>query len=941
MAATEDLRIRVLADGTIAVQRQIENIGTTAKRASRDVYLLNRTLQGVGVGLLVREFVQLADSLTSINNRLSNVTSSSAELKAVTAELFAVSNRTRSSFEDNANLYNRMALATREFGLAQSDLLRITETMNQAITISGVRSQEASNALIQLSQGMSAGRLNGDELRSVLEQLPPIADILARQLGVTRGELRKLGADGKITTQVIIEAFQGAEEEIATAFAKMTPTIGQSFVVLRNEIIAAIGNLDEATKFTSTLSKAILWAAENMETLTRVIGALAIVLGPALLVGALSIATAAVWAFTFALATNPILAIITVLAALVAVVVMFGDQIDMAADTMANLQDVGWATWESIVSGAQMAWAAISPLFEFVSQALGGIQLDMQTFLTGIVWGLDKFYQVNAAVVLGAIALWKTLPDATMEQVVNMRNLAVQAFAEMLNEIIRFFVLLPERMLTAIADGINLMIEAFGQFVEWLKTVPQAIGDIFTNAMTLAKMAVLSGIDWIANQFERIPGISIPDFAGEAANDLIQIGVENADSVAAGLTSIAEGYDALKRGEDLIQFDSIANKYEGASEALGQAMTEAFNEGMAQTPVSDWWERTLARAEELARGRADAERLLAADRANNAGILNNPGVMTPGAGGTDAAGDAKELKRIKKLKDDLAELDMAMDNQVLQDQGRIREIENTQAAQLLVIKQALDARILTEQQAADRVVAIRETAARKIRDIEFARYSEQLTAASDMFSSLSDIAKTFAGEQSGIYKAMFIASKAFAIADSIIKIQQGIANALALPFPANLGAVATVAAQAASIVSNIQAVSLALADGGYVSGPGSGRSDSIPAMLSNGEYVVNAQATSAYRPLLESINSGGSPVMASHGGSGSGGGGVTVQVVDQRSNGAQVEIERSTDGSGNEVIRAIIRDEVAQVYEQTAKQRSLETIATVRKGQKRGAFFGG
>jgi hypothetical protein len=74
---------------------------------------------------------------------------------------------------------------------------------------------------------------------------------------------------------------------------------------------------------------------------------------------------------------------------------------------------------------------------------------------------------------------------------------------------------------------------------------------------------------------------------------------------------------------------------------------------------------------------------------------------------------------------------------------------------------------------------------------------------------------------------------------------------------------------------------------------------------------------------------------------GGGGGGTTVQVIDQRSKGAPVQIERGVDSSGREQIRAIIRDEVADVYEQTARQRNLETISAVKNGQKRGAFFGG
>lgn len=143
-----------------------------------------------------------------------------------------------------------------------------------------------------------------------------------------------------------------------------------------------------------------------------------------------------------------------------------------------------------------------------------------------------------------------------------------------------------------------------------------------------------------------------------------------------------------------------------------------------------------------------------------------------------------------------------------------------------------------------------------LNNIDLLRKQTAISAAQSTSESLLSIAEASAGQQSGVYKALFVVSKAFAIADSVIKIQQGIANALALPFPANLGAAATVAAQAASIVSSIQAVSLNLADGGRVVGPGGPRDDKVPANLSNGEYVINAEATAANLPLIEAINNG-------------------------------------------------------------------------------------
>lgn len=140
--------------------------------------------------------------------------------------------------------------------------------------------------------------------------------------------------------------------------------------------------------------------------------------------------------------------------------------------------------------------------------------------------------------------------------------------------------------------------------------------------------------------------------------------------------------------------------------------------------------------------------------------------------------------------------------------------------------------------------------------IEQRRRSTQIMAASSLFDSLANIAETGMGKQNAIYKAMFVASKAFAIADSVIKIQKAMAEALALPFPANLPALAQVAALGAGIISNIQAVSLNLADGGLIRGPGGPRGDKIPVNASDGEFMVNAAATRRNRALLEAINNG-------------------------------------------------------------------------------------
>ena len=187
---------------------------------------------------------------------------------------------------------------------------------------------------------------------------------------------------------------------------------------------------------------------------------------------------------------------------------------------------------------------------------------------------------------------------------------------------------------------------------------------------------------------------------------------------------------------------------------------------------------------------------------------------------------------------------------------------------LQIVQRAEQAQIITEQRAANLRVQIAADEARRIRAIKTAQRSADLQNAQSVFDSLTGITKDFAGEQSAIYKAMFTVSKAFAIADSIVKIQQAMANALSQPFPANLAAIATVAAQAASIVSNIKAVTMGFESGGYT---GSGGRQDIAGVVHGQEFVIDADKTRQHRPLLEAIHHGRA-LPSTGGGSSSGSG---------------------------------------------------------------------
>ena len=206
-----------------------------------------------------------------------------------------------------------------------------------------------------------------------------------------------------------------------------------------------------------------------------------------------------------------------------------------------------------------------------------------------------------------------------------------------------------------------------------------------------------------------------------------------------------------------------------------------------------------------------------------------------------------------------------------------------------------EAIVKLEQQTWDRIREIRN----KARTDEEAAQSALLTSYGGLFGSLADLTESFGSRQSGAYKVLFAVSKAFAIADSIIKIQQGIANAAALPYPANLGAMASVVAATASIVSTISSVQF-----------GGGRQYGGP-VDAGSLYRVNE----AGRPEMFTASNGAQYMMPTAGGrvDNPAGGGVSVQVqvVNQHPT-ADVSVTRSSDG---QTVQIAVLEVASQIRE--------------------------
>lgn len=216
-----------------------------------------RSIGGLAAAFGVREIAQAADRYKILENRLKLVTDSAEELASVQQDLFDLAQDTRSALEPTVELYSRMARATEELGLGQAKTIELTRAINQAIQVSGATSEEASAGVIQFAQGLASGALRGDELRSVLEQMPRLARALADGMGITIGQLREAGAAGELTSAAIIRAIQSQADVLQSEFAQTEGTVGQAVTGLGNSMLVLVGKIDEATGSSNLLADAL------------------------------------------------------------------------------------------------------------------------------------------------------------------------------------------------------------------------------------------------------------------------------------------------------------------------------------------------------------------------------------------------------------------------------------------------------------------------------------------------------------------------------------------------------------------------------------------------------------------------------------------------------------------------------------------------------------
>ena len=182
---------------------------------------------------------QTADELTSIRSRINLINDGSQTTAEIMEKVFDAAQRSRGSYTDMADSVAKLNMLAKDAFSSNDEAIAFVEQLNKQFKISGASVQEASAAMYQLTQAMAAGKLQGDEFHSIMENAPLLAQSIASEMGLTVGQLKEMSSQGLITADIIKNALFNSAEETNAKFAEIPMTFAEVGQSIQNQLIQA------------------------------------------------------------------------------------------------------------------------------------------------------------------------------------------------------------------------------------------------------------------------------------------------------------------------------------------------------------------------------------------------------------------------------------------------------------------------------------------------------------------------------------------------------------------------------------------------------------------------------------------------------------------------------------------------------------------------------
>lgn len=505
----EELALRDLGNASNHASNKLSKLGSLKG-------LLKTALASIAVVKTAKQAINMSDEYANMHARLDMIRDGTQSTEELQKSIYTSAQRTGSAYTTMANGVAKMRMQAGDVFQNNGETIAFLETMNKSFVVGGASIEEQKSAMLQLTQAMASGKLQGDELRSLAETSPALIQAIANKLGVSRGEVKKLGADGKITADIVKTAMLDASEAIDQQFRNMPMTWGRAWqnflnfvtkalepisikinqivnssafqqfaqivaTVLQYVVQAAIFAMDMIGAVLNMLAPIAQFVIDNWSMIQPIIIAVAIAIGTyivamnaaSIVTNLFSIATnvakAAMAGFNAVMAMNPIMLIVMAVIILIglfyALVTWFnnltGAALSATGIIMGAMFALGMVIWDILIGLVNVAiWVInmmLQGIFWYVNTAIAFWMFLYQAILTiliGILDFIDWF-------VTGAVNLWNEMSfqvqSAWYDIAQGGRGMAV-AIAGFVDSMVNSVIGAVEGMINSVLGGFNKMI---------------------------------------------------------------------------------------------------------------------------------------------------------------------------------------------------------------------------------------------------------------------------------------------------------------------------------------------------------------------------------------------------------------------------------------------------------------------------------------------------
>lgn len=268
----------------IAAHRSLNSVQQQTKKGAQQI---SNEYSGMGglirnllAGFSIISTARIADVWAGIEARVGLATNGIQEQNRAMKELYATAQSTGQEFEATSGLFTAIQRNNKELEIGLDQSLALTDQIGKMMTIGGGSSASQSAALTQLGQALGSGVLRGDELNSILEQAPRLAQGIADAFGVSVGKLRELGKAGKLTSKDLVAGLLKNSAKVNAEFEKMPKTFGRGMTLMMNAYGRFVNDLNKGTRASEMFYAVSKLIADNMEKIASIgaFGALAFAL---------------------------------------------------------------------------------------------------------------------------------------------------------------------------------------------------------------------------------------------------------------------------------------------------------------------------------------------------------------------------------------------------------------------------------------------------------------------------------------------------------------------------------------------------------------------------------------------------------------------------------------------------------------------------------------